>query len=659
MPDGTQVKVQLHGDEFFNYMTDEQGFLMTPRQGGIVEYKLDSNGARLQATPLLLNSMRAETVEALDPEMRRAAANGGVARIAAHDKQGRTTFPTLGDGHYLVVLMEYSDVKWSIPDPATTMNEMLNGDSYDYMGTPGSLRQYYIDNSNGKFSPTFDIVGPVTLPETSAYYTDNSKYGKIKEAVTTAARMVDDQVDFSKYDIDGDGNIDNIIFWYAGYGQADTADPTCIWPHNSSAFGSELVLDGKTFGPYCCFNELNGGVHYQNKDGVLAGLGLPIHEFGHVMGFPDLYDPAYQVMTTPGVWSIFDSGCYCGDSYVPVYLSAYERWVFRWIEFDNIEETGHYEIGSLHNFGQPLRLQVNGSSGTVYLNEYFVFETRDCQKWDSKLPLGGMLIWHIDYDRSIFTSNRVNSSASRNRCHLISADGSGNYTLGNLSQSNFAAWPQDVNYITPETRINLYANYLLARGPVPHYFTNIAYDVERGVSSFDFDMITESPNITTLLLEPTRQSDSGAKSRLVTFNWEPVEGATGYQFTMYRINSSGQKVYEGGYEEKDLGNVTSLEYTFPSNKLSTKFYIYVRPVQGIPSTQTSNVVEFVPSELEVAGVEEVGAAQEVVRGLKGAIDAPVSARVYTIAGAPAPRTDLAPGIYLVVCDGKTYKVIVK
>lgn len=662
LEDGSTVMVRQIGDEFFNYLIDENGFLLTPAQDGKLAYRLDLNGARMTATPILIESLKTEAYNNLDAEMRRAADNRGPARIANHDSSGRTTFKTTGDVHYLVILMQYSDLKWSMDDPVKAMNELLNGENYHDNGAVGSMRQYLVDSSRGGINPTFDIVGPVTLPKPNSYYVGD-RYDNVKEAVSEAAKAVDDQVDFSKYDYDNDGVIDNIIFFYAGYGGADTQEGVGIWPHNSAAFSTNTVLDGKHFGPYCCFNELNGSYHWINKDGALNGIGTPVHEFGHVMGFPDLYDPNYVVMTTPGAWSVFDSGCYNGDGYAPCNYSAYERYVFGWDEPINLDQPGLYELQSSSNNGKAYRANVYRKDGTIYRDEYFVFESRDQQGWDRDLPTGGMLIWHIDYNRSTFINNKVNSTASRNRCHLISADGSASYELGTTStRANLAAWPQDINYITPDTRIKL--SYKCIEAPTPrviqHYFTDIAYDNTTGVSSFEYDAITSTPDLTTVLHTPYRLSDTGLNKNTVHFEWDPVEGAESYLLTVYRVNSMGSVYYENGLDEKDMGLETSYEYSFPNNKMDTEFHALVRVKQKIPALESSNEIVFKPSALSTAGIDDVTAEEAVaVRGLKGAIDAPANARIFTLAGTPAGRTDLPAGIYMVNCGDRTYKVIVK
>ena len=675
MADGTQTMIRMHGDEFFNYTTDEQGYLLTGDGKGRLVYKCDPNGARLKATPMVLEQMRVDAIQALNPEMQQRALARGVAaeangpqRIAPHDNLGRTTFPTLGDNHYLVLLVDYPDLQWSVSNPTVEWQDMLNGDHYDYRGSVGSMRDYYIKNSGGLLTPTFDIVGVVRMPKTNAYYVGSDKFDNIQELVTTACQLASENygVDFSKYDIDEDGNVDNVIIFYPGYGAADESQALaqggtipCIWPHNSSVASKNVVLNGKKLGNYCCFNELKGGY----RDGTLNGLGTPVHEFGHVLGLPDLYDPDYKVAATPAKWSVMDQGCYNGSGYIPCNYSSYERWCLKWTEYDLLEEPGEYTLQPISQNGRALRQNVLTTAGSNISNEYYLFESRHREDFDSALPYGGMLIWHINYDRNAFVGNRVNNTFSNQRCHLITADGTASYALNNTKESGFAAWPQSINFITPDTEITL-TPYTLTSGrkPLPHYYTNIAFDSETGESSFSYDVISGTPELTTVLKEPYMvESETGRRTNTLHLEWDEVPGADSYQLTMFRLTSSGTPFYESLLNEKNVGNVTSYELNLTSDKLTREFHAYVRPVQGIPSSKTSNELIFTPNLLsqQSAAVDAIEADFVPVRGLQGAIDAPASARVFTLTGAACGRENLAPGIYMVNYAGKTYKVIVK
>lgn len=659
LEDGSTVMVRLHGDEFFSYMTDADGFLLQQGADGRVAYKLDASNAKVLASQSVIDEMHTAVAETPVYKVMRANEK---QRMAALDSRGRSTFCTEGDVHFLVLLVQYSDIKFNSPTIREDMDAMLNKEGYNLNGCPGSIRDYFMASSNGKFRPTFDVSPVITLPQTSSYYVGTNKYDNVAELVKNAVELADPDVDFSKYCNLQEGWVDAVIIWYAGYGQADTANKEYIWPHQSDLRYRNIKADGVQIGAYCMFNELNGGTHYYNKDGAMAGVGTPIHEFGHVMGLPDLYDPDYSVRSTPGRWDIMDQGPYLGDGYCPPSYSGYERWCLRWTDYEDVKQGTHYNLEDINKNGRALRIPVINTSGTEYLNEYFVLEHRERSGWDAYLPNDGMLLWHVDYNKAAWNNNTVNSNESRKRLHLITADGSANYKLGNTSSTtDKAAWPQEINYITPDTDITLNTNYVLADSETGNSFiTNIAYDVQNKCTTFDYNMITESPTDVTVMAAPVRiQNEMGNPTNDFTFSWEPVEGADSYRLTVYRL-SGGRTYYESGLNEKDMGTATS--YTLESlarNKLDLTYYAYVRVVKGIPSLEKSNEVEFVPSQVELTGVEGVEIGNEAIRGLKGAILAPADAEIYNMQGMRCNATGLQPGIYMVRTAAGTVKVTVK
>lgn len=305
-PDGSTVEYRLHGDEYFSYMTDTDGMILTRTDNGsLVRYI--QGGKPVPASAARLRSMRKAARIPDRPQ-----------RMASIDVDGRTAYNTIGEIRALVLLLEYNDIKFQ-PGSPQDLADMLNKPGYNKYGCNGSVRDYYFDNSGGKFTPVFDVARVVTLPNTSKYYTgpdNDSKYTNFKEAIKYALEELDDEIDYSKYDCDGDGSVDFLYIFYAGYGQADTPlQGQVIWPHQGWML-SGYSLDGVRFGQYICSNELNGGQHYWDKDMYLDGIGTFTHEFGHVLGMPDLYDPLYgNESVTVSSWDVMDSGSYNNDGY--------------------------------------------------------------------------------------------------------------------------------------------------------------------------------------------------------------------------------------------------------------------------------------------------------------------------------------------------------
>lgn len=660
-PDGTTVEYRLNGDEFFSYITNAEGTTIMERNVKGQMVPMMRNGVELKATAESIELLRYEAN--LAPS-RIAGTQEAPQRMPALTKDGRTTFPTkTTEVHSLVILMEYADTKFTMADPKAAFTDWLNKEGYNEHHAVGSARDYYMAASNGQFAPTFDVAGVVELPQTSAYYVGNGKYATFGEALVYALDAVDDEVDFSKYDFDGDGTVDTVYFIYAGYGQADTGDETTVWPHQSilqGMIGTKKSLDGVYVNPYATSQELKGGSHYYYKDGELAGIGTFCHEFGHVLGLPDLYDPNYNSQCiTPNEWSIMDQGSYSGDSNCPPLFSAYERWVCWWLEYDELEDMTSYEIPTIDQSNKAYRVNINRGTTTLQ-NEYFVIESRRQEGWDLYLPNDGVLVWHINYSANKWISNSVNSDKNKPGVYILASDGSGNPFLKNYgATSNMASWPNEssgLNYIYPEGDIS-FESYI-ASAENDKYVTNIAYDSTTGIGSFDYNMISVTPNDVTVLHDAELVKDEYGRKTGFLLTWDAVEGATGYALTIWRENSSGKKYYINSCEELNIGNVTSYEVKGLSNSmLGTQMNAYVRVLKELPSTEISNTVTFVTNDL--VSVENVEADNTPIFGVKGAVVAPEGAEVYSLAGVKAENGNLAAGLYIVRYNGKSYKVIVK
>lgn len=658
-PDGTTVEYRLNGDEYFNYCTDAEGMLMERLSDGSMK-RMTINGEAVAATAENIEMLRMESSVRPSKLVRSEAPS----RMPQLDSDGRTTFPTIGEAvHSLVILMEYSDTKFVTPNAKQEFDNWLNQENYSNHGAVGSARDYYIASSNGLFNPTFDVAGIVSLPQKSSYYASNGKYDKFGEALISALTAVDDEVDFSKYDFDGDGVVDTVYFIYAGYGQADTGDITTVWPHQATVTGMSgqiIVLDGVRIDPYATSNELRGGRNYQQGGSTLSGIGTFCHEFGHVLGLPDLYDPNYASDSiTPGEWSVMDQGSYNGDSTCPPLYSVYEKWTCHWIEYTELEEAGRYELPSLDQECKGYRVRIPRGSG-FYPKEYFIIETRSKQGWDRYLPNEGLLIWHIDYKNSYWQYNRVNSDKSHPCVHILAADGTSNPYLKNYGVTGVnATWPNaanGLNYLYPGSNIS-FDTYCVA-GNAGCFVTDMAYDAENRVGSFDYNTITEVPTDVTTLAEPTLIYTANGFKTGFTLQWEPVEGATGYALTIWRENSSGNKYYISSCNELNIGNVTTYEVKGLSTAmLGATMYAYVRVIKDIPSSETSNMVTFVPNEL--SSVESFEIDDFNIYGVAGSIVAPEGAEVYNLSGVEVGKDGLAAGMYIVRYNGKTTKVVVK
>ncbi|MBD5204382.1 MAG: M6 family metalloprotease domain-containing protein [Bacteroidales bacterium] len=675
-PDGTTVDLRQYGDRHFNYWTDAEGTRLMERDGKGRWVQVRRNGRDLTTSEADLNLLRSETVPMDRPLM----------TMASVDSQGRTNYPTIGDPHALVVLVQFKDVKFTVPDVRNAIDKMLNEEGYSDYNSNGSAVDYYKACSNGKFTPKFDVCDVVTLPEDLNYYGERGTYGNgysyndfyWSKGLRYALLEVKEKqgVDFSKYDYDNDGKIDNIFFFYAGYGEADGTrrDPehSLIWPHQGDYTQcgvlyddwEPVVLDGKTFATYACGNELPGELPPDESYPYLTGIGTFCHEYGHVLGLPDLYDTTGRSTKTPGKYDLMDSGSYNGGyrdimMTQPPLLSGYERWCLKWVDSDMLPAYLYEDDDKLYE-GKDVVLPSNSIDdinieyvrlkrpyGNSYWSEFYFFETRTPDGWDATLPQHGMLIWHIKFDRSKWTNNYVNT------------DGDPHVELIGYSSRDMA-WGLDgqVSYVYPEAE-----NAIKPANQTPEgwglYLSDIKYDEEKKQTTFGYNKYAVRSEEAPVLSTPSR-SESG---RTLYLNWDAVPGATSYCVTIYRIDGSGNRKIIDSKNESDVGNVTSIEVNGISKAAwDMELHAYVRAVVGVPCNAISNEQVFVPSELltqtGVAGIEGEDADFYAI-GLAGRIEASAGSEVYNLNGTRVGTENLPAGVYVVRNNGKSAKVYVK
>ncbi len=420
-PDGTTLEIRRHGDEWFNYTTTTDGYLITRADDGFYRYARVENG-QLNATqyvatdasvrPADVNAMLAGAdthamVEALrDTRMLQLS---GPSRSASDGTAEKTTsFPTLGSPRVAVILVDFPD--YGFNHSKSQFQDWLTKKGYNYNnGTgkaDGSVLDYYTAASNGQFAPQFDVYGPVTATQNRAYYghSQNPTMNRVAALASEVCKKLsyEGTIDFSKYDANNDGVIDIVYIVYAGGGSADSNDDDAIWPHkwDVSVAGSRPRLNGKTLQLYGCSPELSYNRYF-------TAIGTFSHEFGHVLGLGDHYDTDYCGNRTPEDWDIMAAGSYLNNGQTPPLFSAYERHVLGWLKPKKLTERDN----------MTLRPATNGGYNDAYIipttkeNEYFVLENRQNTGWDTYLPHHGMLIWHIDYTPSVWSSNKINCTS--------------------------------------------------------------------------------------------------------------------------------------------------------------------------------------------------------------------------------------------------------
>jgi len=334
----------------------------------------------------------------------------------------------LGEKRGLIILVEFPNARFQGENPHQTWSDIANLNGYAEHRAPGSVSDYFYDQSYGQFRLLFDVVGPIEAKHEYAYYGQNKDWGpptgwfdhNVGELVEEACVAVSGQVRFADYDWDADGKVEQVFLLYAGHGENDywSKDSTVIWPHMASliedwGYKDGLLLQDVCIDTYACTNEVN-------SINSLDGLGTFCHEFSHCLGLPDLYDTdkGYSVL---GRYDLMDQGAYCGSGWIPVGYSSYERYACGWLtpvevtdplDFQGYDPDGEQTRTSGARAVSPLIRYPDAClyRTTPEANDYYLIEYRLKESWDTYFPVAGLLAWHIDYDQQAWDENIVNNT---------------------------------------------------------------------------------------------------------------------------------------------------------------------------------------------------------------------------------------------------------
>lgn len=426
LSDGTTVRCELMGDEYLSWWQTEDG----------TTYRLEAD-SRLYA-PVDLPQLQAQTAPVRQAANARRLSRLSKARRAATLGGEHITYTGTKKG--LIILVNFADVSFSRLHSQSFYQKVANDVSTlsSAYGYKGSIKDYFLSQSNDQFELDFDVVGPYTLSQGYAYYGESTTTANDKrpgEMAYEACQLADDDVDFSAYDWDGDGEVEQVVVLYAGPGEASGGDEDTVWPHESSLsglIGKTLTADGVTVDTYACVNEVayiynsaTGGYDTTTSVAGGSGIGTICHEFSHCLGLADMYDILYSGYYGMGTYDIMDQGSYNGDSFSPANYTSFERIYCGWVEPIELSvATTVANFPSWDSYPQPFVIYNSGCS-----DEYYLLENRQQDGWDEELYGSGMLILHVDFDETIWSYNYVNTNANysdlyndHQRCTIFHAD---------------------------------------------------------------------------------------------------------------------------------------------------------------------------------------------------------------------------------------------
>ncbi len=319
--------------------------------------------------------------------------------------------PTSGTVRVLVLLVDFSDNVGSASLAGQTPQAYFN--SLMFANHPsnapnGSFTDYYNEVSYGLLTTigqvNYGTVQWIRLPQTYSYYVNNN-YG-IGSYPKNAQKMVADAVavakaaglNFGPYDNDNNGLLDALFVIHAGRGAEFTGCTCDIWSHkwntampvntgSVNALGNTVYVSAYTTEP-----EYN----YSPGDST---IGVFAHEFGHVLGLPDLYDTDYSSQGL-GNWSIMAGGSWNGSlGNRPAHPDAWSKVKLGWVSPVVPTINQSMTMPQAETNQSIVKVWSNGAPG----QEYFLLENRQQTAFDTSIPYSGLLIYHVD--DAITTSN--------------------------------------------------------------------------------------------------------------------------------------------------------------------------------------------------------------------------------------------------------------
>jgi len=296
----------------------------------------------------------------------------------------------------IVILMEFSDASFSFSDPHEHYNRIFNETGYNEGAGPGCIADYFRDQSGGLFKPVFDVFGPYKVNLPAKANSDLTNYGK-KEIRQAIELFLSDnpEMDYTPYDWDSDGCIEQVIIVYASYSGQNITD--YIWPNTSHILYDYLTPDNLIINYASASAELW-------PNGKPYGIGVICHEYSHCLGLPDIYPMSLKnVFSACDEWDLMDGGNYSNWGWCPPNLSAQEKMYLGWytpIELDSSTViTGMKSVSE----GGPSYIIRHSNS------EFLILENRQRTGWDKSIPGQGLLITRIDFDPKSWSNNEVNN----------------------------------------------------------------------------------------------------------------------------------------------------------------------------------------------------------------------------------------------------------
>ena len=399
-PDGTILKCFASGDEFFNYLHDENGFTIIQHpETGYYVYAEKRDG-KLVATNYVAGvhnpvSKGLEPYALISPEE-------WIARRKAWEEpekqsKSRDYIPNHGTLNNIGIFIRFSDDE-ELTNSYTDIDNMFN----DVSDNAVSMRSYFRAASYGSIEiPTTFYPGhngqtiisyqdtyprsyfePYNATTNPNGYQDDERKEREHALLKRAVNYINTNYPIPSslnIDYDNDGYVDNVCFIVKGNVGAWN---DLLWPHKWALSNEAVYINGKRV---WTFNfQLADASGYFNTSTMC-------HEMNHSLSAPDLYHYSHTGPTAVGIWDLMEN-----NTTPPQHCGAYMKMKYgHWVdEIPEITQAGVYTLNPISS-ATPTNIAYKIQSEDP--NQFYVLEYRDkTSLFDAGLPGSGLLIYRID-----------------------------------------------------------------------------------------------------------------------------------------------------------------------------------------------------------------------------------------------------------------------
>ena len=448
--DGSTLGVRTFGDEHYRFATTSDGLLVERDARGDFFY-VGSDGLRSEVMAkdaAFRSPEEVEFVAGIDQDAARVnhkaqkawryqepetVTDKGSDAAGAFVKRMRPRVENWVIGERYIPVVLISTPGLAAVDSAR-MWRFYNEKGYSDEGNIGSVRDFYLESSNGKFNPHFDIFPVKITKELSQYVLGDSLMENVltKECIDLLVKRADFSVE--KYVSNKNKKlVDGIFFLFPGREEDALVYSEDYWAHmfwmqangaNNKArspFGYQAA-NGYTFDKYVLVSQLedyDNDEYYRN--GNLNKLGIYVHEFAHVLGLMDHYgvNSAGEQVLGAAAYDLMTSGMYNEYGRVPAKFNAFERETMGWMTLTELSlDTGVIRLGDID---QGVAYSVTNPANK---DEYYIVEYRPAKGYDSGVTNGpdyaynGVWVWYIYYELEAWEKNNINGMDDFNRVDI-------------------------------------------------------------------------------------------------------------------------------------------------------------------------------------------------------------------------------------------------